>query len=355
MQNDGLNSYSSSEKPANPGEGCLGELTWLCMGLTLPIVNRNFYRKASNRKVISALLVFFVFAFFLTVLTTINFYNTLAEGRQGIQKAFDEGTFPTITIQDGIATIDAPQPFYLLDEDGQLIVLDTTGQITDIDKAVYYQGFLLTRTELIMLNKGKIETISLADLQTAFEQNPIVLDRTSSVSIWKSISNVMVVIGFFAVAIWNMLLRLGYLALLALLIWPLARLFNPSIDYQSVFGIGAYVLIPAMILHYVIVRSMGSGFIFLQTLLFVPLWLVGLFWAFRSTSKTATIRSWEMLLPLPLLALIAVDKINQIPDGDILLWGALALTLLAAVAVARLWPAQDPTITGMQPPIDPVS
>lgn len=340
MQNDGMNLQSPAQ-PSQSGQGCLGEITWLGMGLTLPLTCKNFYRRVAGRRLLSAFLVFFVFALILTVLTTITFSNTLAEGQQGIQRAFDDGTFPTITIQDGIATVDAPQPFYLADQGGDLIVLDTTGQVTDIDRDRYSQGMVLTRTDLIVLNNGRLQTVSLADLQSAFNQNPLVLDRTNSVNLWNDFSKVLVIVAFFAVAMWNMLLRLGYLALLALLVWPIARLFNPKVGYAVVFGIGAYVLIPAMILRYLIVRSTGSGFFMLQTLLFVPLWLVGLLWALRQPSDAAPIRPWEVLVPLPLLALIVIDKLIPIQNGDIILWGALALTVLAAVAVVRLWPAED--------------
>lgn len=354
MQNNEMNSLQTPAQPAQTGEGCLGEITWLGMALTLPITCRNFYRRAGGRRLLSALVVFWVFALILTVLTTIAFSNTLAEGQKGIQQAFDDGTFPTITIQDGIATVDAPQPFYLVDGGGDLIVLDTTGQITEIDDQIYSRGILLTRTELLVLNDGQPQTMSLADLQSTSNQNPLVLDRTNSVNLWNSFSKLVVVFGFFAVALWNMLLRLGYLAALALLIWPIARLFDSKVSYAVVFGVGAYALIPAMILHYGIVRTIGSGFFMLQTLLFVPLWLIGLFWALRSPAPDAPIRPWEMLIPLPLLTLIVVDKLITLPDGDILLWGALALTVVAAAAIARLWPAQDQNNPGLPPPIEPL-
>ncbi|MRS03801.1 DUF1189 domain-containing protein, partial [bacterium] len=356
MDNDTSTIELPSEPVAKQGEGCLGELTWLGMGLTLPIVNLNFYRKAAYRKVSSALLVFFVFALFITVLTTINVSKTLNEGGQGIQKAFDEGSFPTITIRDGIAQVNGPQPFIISDYEGSLIAIDTTGELSEIDRSIYYQGILLTRTELQILNKGEYRTITLVELQQAFNQNPIVLDKTNVLRLWKSFSSLAIIVGFFGIALWNMLLRLGYLALLALLIWPVVSLFKRGTGYQTVFSTGVYVLIPAMLLHYIISRNEG-GFFGDQTLILLPLWGLALAWVLSKPKEepaNITILPLKMLIAIPLLGLIAVDVLVNIPNGDIFLWGAAEFTLLAAVATGPLFPAKDKSNNIPPPPIEPL-
>lgn len=345
-----------SEPTAKQGEGCLGELTWLGMGLTLPIVNLNFYRKAAHRKVSSALLTFFVFALLVTVLTTINFSRTMNEGGQAIQKAYDDGSFPTIIIQDGVARVDGRQPLILAEEDGSIIAIDTTGRLTEIDRSKYYQGLLLTKTEIHLLRKGEYQISKLTEIQQIFNQNPIVLDKANVIQLWKSFSNLAVIVGFVGLAFWNMLLRLGYLALMALLLWPVANLFKAGTGYQNIFSTGGYVLIPAMLLHHLVSRN-GAGFFGDQTLIFLPMWGLALAWSLRKTPEEAahiTLHPREMLIPLPLLVLIAVDMLVNIPNGDIFLWGALALTILAAVAAGPLFTPRDKSDTISPPPIEPL-
>ncbi len=358
MQNDGMNAYFPPDPQAKQGEGCLGELSWLGMGLTLPIVNSNFYRKAAGRRLSSALLVFFVFGFLLTVLSTLALSNGLIGASQAIQRAYEQGDFPTIVIRDGQASVDGPQPYYIMDQPDMLIAIDTTGTLTGIDPNAYKQGMLLTRNEILILqDDGRKQSVTLEELQTVLGKNPLVLDQAGAQTMWQSFSGLITVVGFFGLAVWNMLVRLGYLALLALLLWPLVNQIRPGSGYQTAFSIGVYVLIPAMILHTLITRS-GVSFCGLQTLLLVPMWGLALFLALRKPAAGAAeiaIRPWEMLLPLPLLALIAVDTIVGIPNGDIFLWALAAITLVAAVAIARLWPAPALPGSGAPPPGDPLS
>lgn len=77
---------------------------------------------------------------------------------------------PTITIKDGLASVDEPQPYYIVDPDTNdvLIIIDTTGTITSIDdsnalglitstEAIYKEDELQTRT----FNFAEIEDFTL--------------------------------------------------------------------------------------------------------------------------------------------------------------------------------------------------
>jgi hypothetical protein len=69
---------------------------------------------------------------------------------------------PTITIKDGLASIDEPQPYYILvpDTNDVFIIIDTTGTITSL--ADSNALVLITKTEVIFAeNEG--ETFSFAD------------------------------------------------------------------------------------------------------------------------------------------------------------------------------------------------
>lgn len=338
MENDGLISSVPPEQPAKKGEGCLGELSWLGMSLTLPIVNLNFYRKAISRKISSALLVFFIFALLISILTTATLFFGMQITNLAIRQAYEKGVVPTVVIENGLASVDAPQPFYLVDQDDMLIAFDTTGEISEIDTDKYRLGILLTRDEIQTLNQnGRFQKFKLIEFQRAFGQDPMVFDQASVQNLWQMFSVMFVLFGFLGLAFWNMLVRLGYLAALALLLWPVAGLIRSGVKYSTVFGIGAYVLIPAMILYSLFDRS-GVQFFSLQTVLLVPLWALVLWWALRKPEDTAeiTLCPCEMLLPLPLLVLYVVDRFIHIPHGDLILWSVAALTLLGAIIVGVL-------------------
>ena len=73
----------------------------------LPLVSLTFYRKAARRKVGLALLFFLVFTLLITILATISLGNSMADVTQDIRQSFEEGSFPEIIIEDGIAKVDA--------------------------------------------------------------------------------------------------------------------------------------------------------------------------------------------------------------------------------------------------------
>ena len=131
--------------------GCLLELEWLGAGFVLPCISPAFYRLAVRRRVISAVLFFLLFGLVITGLTTIGVGRTILSAGEDIRQAFEEGDFPEITIEDGVAMVDAPQPLVLFDEDGRVVVIDTTDTYKELDRSRYYQGFLLTRTSLYIL------------------------------------------------------------------------------------------------------------------------------------------------------------------------------------------------------------
>ena len=106
-----------------------------------------------------------------------------------IQQAFADGEIPEITISNGIAEVSGEQPFIMLDgadANGQsmFVAVDTTGKIKKIDTG-YSQGFLLTRTELHVVNpQNGYQVVPLSDINTMFSQDPIIINAQTTSQAW---------------------------------------------------------------------------------------------------------------------------------------------------------------------------
>src|SRR4026209_967781 len=116
---------SQPEKQSN-ASGCLGQVGWLLSGAVLPLGSFAYYRKAAQKSVGSAILLFVFFTLVISVLSTISFGVAIVSVIRGIQQAYADGDVPEITISHSVAEVDGAQPFILLDgEDanGQTILV----------------------------------------------------------------------------------------------------------------------------------------------------------------------------------------------------------------------------------------
>lgn len=84
-----------------------------------------------------------------------------------IQQIIDQ--VPEITIEDGKASVDEPQPYEITDEAGTVIaVIDTTGETTSLEELGDDTLVLLTETHLYhrQPNQVKIEVVPLKDVKS---------------------------------------------------------------------------------------------------------------------------------------------------------------------------------------------
>src|SRR5512142_1332323 len=105
-----VSSQSAPLASADPDRGFLSGLGWFFSGAVLPMGSLGFYRTASKRSVGVAILFFFVFTVFITVLSTISIGASMTSLVDGIHQAYQQGKVPNITISGGIAQVDGPQP-----------------------------------------------------------------------------------------------------------------------------------------------------------------------------------------------------------------------------------------------------
>ena len=324
-------------EPAREGGGCLSDLGFHAASFVLPFASLSFYRRATERRTGSAVLFFILFMGIVAILTTIGVARGMLAATDEIQRAFLDGSVPEITITGGEAMVRAPQPAILIDQDNMLVAIDTTGQLTAIDRTRYDQGLLLTRSELHLLNSGeyRYQTIPLEQVNQFFQRDPLVINAETTARFWQNFSIVFSLAAFFGLALWNIVVRFIYLAALAVAVWGAVSLFRKT-DYGTVLITGIYAFVPALILHQILNRF-GVRFIFLQTLILLTVWGVALYAALVKQGwdllgPDRPLRSWRALLGLPLLAVLVLDLFFNWANGGLILLAAAALSGIALVA-----------------------
>jgi hypothetical protein len=343
---------------AHEPSGFLHDLAWFFSGAVLPMGSLSFYRKATKRSVGFAILFFFTFTIFISILATISLGVTMAEAVNRIHQAYAQGQIPNITISGGVATVDGPQPAIFLDQrsgsNTLLVAADTTGRLTQIDQSVYSQGFLLTRTELHILSKNQgYQRVPLSELQTAFSADPININEQTVSTAWVTFSAAISVLAFIGLVLWNSVVRLMIIAMLALILWGVWSLFRRNIGYGPFIITGLYAIVPAIYLSHLFSRSQAS-FPFLQTILLMIFWVVGLVGALSDEKFFAMpipARLWTALIGVPMLLWLILDMFAKLPSptGEIILWALVVMTG-AMLAIVRLYFH----LTGMQSPPAPV-
>ena len=337
--------------------GFLHELAWFFSGAVLPLGSLSFYREAARRKVGIAILFFFTFTILITILTTISVAVGMAGFVSEIRQAYQRGTVPAITIRAGVAQVDGPQPaIFFNDRTSQgaiLVAADTTGRLTEIDRSRYTQGVLLTRTELHILNPNQgYQRVPLSDLNTMFNQDPLLINEQTVSTAWVTFSAVVAVLVFIGLVLWNSVVRLMIIAMLALILWGIGTLFRPKVGFGPFIITGLYAIVPAIYISHLFNRS-NVTFPGLQTVLLLIFWAAALIGALSDEKffrAPRSLRLWTALIGLPMLIWLIVDMFAKLPTpaGEIALWAVVALTGAVLIGVRLYF-----HLTEMQPPAQP--
>jgi len=131
---------------------------------------------------LTAIVFFVLFGIVLALISTLRlYYSVMNTVPRNIRDAYEEGRFPEIVIEDGIASVNAEQPYVIENSQGRFSVLDTTGKYQRIDTSRHSQGWLLTRDELHILSNTRYQIMKLSDLQRLLGVNPLVIDQEGAV------------------------------------------------------------------------------------------------------------------------------------------------------------------------------
>ncbi|MGD8620988.1 MAG: DUF1189 family protein [Anaerolineales bacterium] len=320
-------------------EGWGARAVWHAASFVLPVFSLRFYRISLRKGLSQALIFFTIFATSLSALFTLKVVRIITELDAQIETALSEGAFPDIYIEDGIASVNAPQPLVLLDQQGQLIVLDTSGEYTDIDPGLYREGILLTRSELIVLdNTGQRQSLQLSDLNELFNTNPIVIDEAFLLGAWSRFSRVAAGIAGIGLWVWHFFVRMMLLALVGLLIWGTVSILRNRMDYQSIMVVGFYAVVPALYIHYLLAR-VGLSWPGMQTILLMLIWMGVSIATLYPTDLEMAAQEQNLLrmtpIGIPMLVVLAWDVIFTPDIEPLALWGVPILTFIAWFVMRR--------------------
>jgi len=257
----------------NPDEGFMSKLLWLFKGFIFPCFSPAFYEKAAKKRLIIAVVFLFIFAIIQSLISVVSASLSMRVFSEEIKRAYEQGTFPIISIKDGIASVKGIQP-YVYSSKRDVIVIDTTGKVQEIDTKTFSRGILLTRTELHFVNEDGYRVVPLNDLHESFG-NPIILDKDHVLKLWSTlilvIDLVVLVFGF----LWNSVVRLGYIALIGLLVWGVVSLMRKGLGFSPILITGIYANVPALYLSFIL-KKVGVSFFSLNTILLVIIWAIAL-------------------------------------------------------------------------------
>jgi hypothetical protein len=338
------------KKEGKEGGGCLGQLGWFFSGAVLPMGSLSYYRKAARMSVGSAILFFAFFTVVISTLSTINVAVAAFSAIGSIQDSFTSGRMPEITISKGIAEVSGEHPYILIDGSDasgrqMFIAVDATGEITKIDSR-YYQGVLLTRTDLQVVNpQNGYQTIPLREINTLFEKDPIIINAQTVSQAWALVSSIFVVVAFIFLVIWHTIIRLMIISVIALILWGIITLIKPNTGFGPVIVTGLYAIIPAIYLSHLLSRS-SLTFPGLQTFFLLVFWTVGLVAALadiKFLTDERPLRLGSALIGIPMLLLFIVDIFWQFPSpyDRIALWSVSLLTGLVLVTLRLYFRFKD--------------
>ncbi len=261
------------------------------------------------------------------------------DARQAIDDAFASGEIPEVIVEDGVATVYAPQPFVAVDDGRSLVVLDTTGVYTgrELLDGGYETGLILTRDAIYSFDdEGRFTQTSLRELNLLF---PFPIHFNAA--LLKNFIDLAQVFVFAGLFIWHAVLGPLYIILLGLGVWAAASMTKKNVSYSAVLITGFYAAIPAMYAEYLMGRINADVFL-LFTLLLLIIWTVGLV-ATVGTRRAGdwlrgerTLRAWRVVIGIPMLVIFALDVIYDWDRGPLIVWVIAAVTVVALVVVGYL-------------------
>lgn len=257
-------------------------IVWLLKGFVFPSWNGAFYKKAVGKSVGLAVVFLFIFAVVLSIVVAYQSIISLSLVGKEIKESYEKGEFPTITIEDGIASTDINKPF-IFSSGRQIITIDTTGRTKEIDTKAYSEGLLLTRTDVHFVNEDGYRVMPLSDLNEAFG-NPIVIDKVQALKFWNWYTlgfGIITVVGAF---LWYSFARLAYLAMIGVIIWGIVSITRRGVGFDVIIITGIYASVPATYLVFILNR-VGIDFFAIFTVLLIAIWAIACNYVIKAQDK----------------------------------------------------------------------
>ncbi|MEA1929867.1 MAG: DUF1189 family protein [Patescibacteria group bacterium] len=230
----------------------------------------SFYRSLGKQPLSYSFKYFFKFVLLLslafTIVLTINWAPRVKEALNEIGPAV-ASFYPAelvVTIEDGIAITNVPEPFFFdipagdfeegvgrhVDERLEhLLVIDTTESFS-VEKFGEYRTLAwLTRDALVVMDDQGIQLIPLAEIPNIIIDRALIDGLTTSLQDFLSAFPFLLLpIGIFIASFVFSASKLIYLLIAALLIWLLTKIMGQSAGYAKSYQIGLHAVTLGMIL-----------------------------------------------------------------------------------------------------------
>ena len=279
-------SYSTSPQESTGTPSFGDKLLWLLKGFIYPIWSRPYYREAAIKPMGAALVFLVLFALLQSFVSTVSVGINLTQVSREIEAAYQSGEMPDIRIESGRATVSGSGK-YLIENNRQIIAIDTTGELLEIDTSRYSEGVLLTRNELHIVNEDGYQVMPLRDLNEIFG-NPIILDGATVSGMWSTLTLIIIILvlggGFFFFSLGRFL----YLALLGLLVWGAVSLSNPRFDFAKILITGIYANVPATYIIFIL-RKIGASFFGLRGIILLVFWGLAIAFILKSEKENSAL------------------------------------------------------------------
>ena len=245
------------------------KLTWLFKGFVFPIWSRPFYKQAAGKSMGAALVFLVVFAALQSIIATISISINLRQFGREIESAYLDGEIPDITIENGRAFASGSGR-YVVENNRQIIAVDTTGAMREINTDQYSEGFLLTRDEFHLVNEDGYQVMPLSDINQTFG-DPITIDADSTANLWSTISRIINIVVLGGGGLFFSLGRFIYLVLLGLIVWGAASITDKGVDFSKILITGIYANVPTTYLMFIL-RKFGISFFGLRGVILFVIW-----------------------------------------------------------------------------------
>lgn len=226
----------------------------------LSFFSGDFYRYISNEKTGTGFL-------YLFILLAIYVVPTVFKAESGFEDFIQNEApkiitqVPEITISNGRASIEEPQPYTIIDPDTNkpLVVIDTTGQVTSLQNTE--ARVLLTKTYVIYeKNEYETRTYDLSDVGNLVINQAFIND-------WIAIAQ-----GYFIVVLYPFILLGLFIAqIIRMLIYAVlgmvfVKMLKASNDYSSLLRLSVIAFTPVIIMQAIVeimeIPIPASGLIF---------------------------------------------------------------------------------------------
>jgi len=157
--------------------------------------------------------------------------------------------------------------------------------------------------------------------------------------------------------LWNSIVRLMFIAMIALVLWGIVSLFRPKLSFGNFVVGGLYGIVPAIYLSYLLGR-IGVSFLGLQTIILGVFWLLALLACLvkeKFFSAEYPLRLWTALIGVPMVLFMIVDLFMPLESvyWKVALWGVALLTGTVLVGLRLFFRIRDMrAVPPAEPPVD---